>query len=586
MLLRRQRAPMPLPTWLFDFRKGALPAGATFSRTSGATQFNSSGTLCWAPENLLTYSQQIGGTNWTTQMGGTGSLPVVTVNDAGNLAPDGSQTASKVVFNSGGNSTASDISLLHQAIPTVIGQSYKGSVYIKGTASQQILLRHAAGNAYSLFTFTGGWDLLSVDEVAASGSGQTLDIGLRQGVNGTINSNITVWLWGAQYARNPNVSTAYIPTTSAAVYGPRFTYDPITHEPVGYLSEMASTNAITQSKAIAANYSLVAVTGVDNSTTSPDGTVNATVLTETNANSAHVALTGGLSVVASSVYAFSFFAKNITGSRWIQLNFNSSAYVNFNPSTGAVGSSSGVSSIGATQLANGWWRFSASITAGSTTTISVRTYFAQATSDGLSPSYAGDGTSQIALWGWQFESAGVGLTSYIPTAGSAASRTKDLLTLPLSSVPGWDGSKGGVLVAPYRLNTKYPASPGYNQSPVYLEGGDYNNSVHVLANYSGTNQYGGWQGSGGTIALAYGGTASAPFVRRKQAVGWQPNRTVSSVDGGSPLLTVATVALPISPATLYFGAYTTSGHSLGGTLESVAYYKGARSDEVVRRLSI
>jgi hypothetical protein len=54
---------------------------------------------------------------------------------------------------------------------------------------------------------------------------------------------------------------------------------------------------------------------------------------------------------------------------------------------------------------------------------------------------AGDQLSQAMaparrhVWGAQFETAGVGVTSYIPTAGSTVTRSQDILSLPLTSSP-------------------------------------------------------------------------------------------------------------------------------------------------------
>ena len=105
------------PDFAWDFRCGSLPPGSTFTRASGATVFDRDGVLKWAPENLVIQSQTFDNAAWTKAAGGTGSVPVVTANDA--LAPDGTLTADKVVFNAGAGTTTSDQSLITSTSITV-----------------------------------------------------------------------------------------------------------------------------------------------------------------------------------------------------------------------------------------------------------------------------------------------------------------------------------------------------------------------------------------------------------------------------------------------------------------------------------
>src|SRR6185503_20460437 len=195
-----------------------------------------------------------------------------------------------------------------------------------------------------------------------------------------------------------------------------------------------------------AAWSATAVTVTDNAVASPDGTTNASTLLESATTSTHSVIYSSVSIVNASVYGFSCFLKNVAGTRWIEINVGGAFGFSFRPSDGTIGQGLGsnpLTNFQARQLANGWWRISAFLTSNVTAATDVRVYMANSSSVNA-PSYAGDGTSTVAVWGVQFETAGVGVTSYIPTAGSTVTRSQDTLTLPLTSLPGWSASKGGV----------------------------------------------------------------------------------------------------------------------------------------------
>ncbi len=380
----------------------------------------------------------------------------------------------------------------------------------------------------------------------------------------------------------------------------RFDYDPVTYAPLGYLAEMASTNALTRSQEFDnAAWAQALCTVTANQIAAPDGTTTADKVTEDTSNNAH-ACYQRVGTAANSEVAFSCFFKAGTRSKfYICIRGTTNDWV-----TGVFDTAGGTTSatqtvVGATtgtlratsmqSVGNGWYRCTVQGKVASASPYAFIGLATLATGNTFNANgdvtYTGDGASFGYFWGAQVDSVGVGVTSYIPTAGATVTRAVDLLTLPLTSLPGWSAAQGGVFTAAYRLNTKYPASPGYNQPPIEIQAADYQNSVQMLANYGGANQYGGWSASGGTVAIAYGGTTVAPFTRRKQSIGWTVNRVVNCADGGAPLLTVLAVALPVAPATMYLGVYGTFGHALGGALESIAYYRGARSDAFVQQVS-
>jgi hypothetical protein len=134
----------------------------------------------------------------------------------------------------------------------------------------------------------------------------------------------------------------------------------------------------------------------------PDGKTSASVLTEdgTSSNSHRMfrEVTASLTAVP---YRYSIYAKNLVGSRNIQLLHNDSGFGSFigpivNPATGAIVVDSGTNSV--KKLRNGWWRFDHVYTG----TIDTSRWLYVQMMDGASDSYNGDGVSAVAVWGVDF----------------------------------------------------------------------------------------------------------------------------------------------------------------------------------------
>ncbi len=162
------------------------------------------------------------------------------------------------------------------------------------------------------------------------------------------------------------------------------------------------------------------VTALPNSTLAPDGTMSAYKIVEnTTVGTQHWIARTGINVVSGQKYVISIFVKPAERTAFNMFGsgiFPQSAA--FNLSTGTITSSSAPATI--KPYANGWYRCTLLLTAGSTGSASA--YVAQLNNP--TGTYTGDGTSGLFIWGAQVEQASFA-SSYIPTAGASVTRSKD-----------------------------------------------------------------------------------------------------------------------------------------------------------------
>lgn len=176
---------------------------------------------------------------------------------------------------------------------------------------------------------------------------------------------------------------------------------------------------------------------VVNSSAAPDGTATAALVSEVAATSYHFLSSNSVTITAGLPYTQSLFAKAGTVGV-IQLvfagtPFGTAAYANFDLSTGALGTVGSSATATITSVGSGWYR--CTITATATSTASSQNGVIvglcnNSTTASRLPSYAGNTTNNVYIWGAQLEQRSSvtaytatttqPITNYIPVLQTAA----------------------------------------------------------------------------------------------------------------------------------------------------------------------
>jgi hypothetical protein len=471
------------PTLNLDFANAkTLDSRITFSRPTTATYYDAK-TSAIAEQNLVLYSQLIGGTSWNLNAGAvTASTNAVT-------APDGTTTASTITA-AGGTVQHAVNPIISQ--PAVVGYQTL-SVYAQAGTNNYIQLMFGVdGNAYANFTLTGAgtvgtvgsaatatitqvgsstWYRCTITTQSATASGFYFLV-VTSGTAARYESNsltTSVNLWGAQLEQRSSV-TAYNATTTAAItnYIPvlqtaatnaaRFDYNPVTRESLGLLIEEQRTNLLTYS----ADFSNAAWAKSNTTVTSstiiaPDGTLTGNKIVATSATTTHT-IGETITVTSGATYTLSAFYKageETTAS----LAISSSPFprAKFDLSAGTVLSSTGTSAT-ITSVGNSWYRCSLVFVAPTT---SIPCFLAIRDIDA---NWAGNGFGGIYSWGAQLE-AGVFATSYIPTVASQVTRSADSASMTGANFSSWYNQAEGT----FMYNATVPVG-GSSAQPNYVVG--------------------------------------------------------------------------------------------------------------------
>jgi hypothetical protein len=547
--------------------------------------YDATGKLTYGPNNLCLQSQTFDNATWTAQR--------ATVTANATAAPDGTLTADKLIE----DATASNTHRITQT-PTTAASAYTWSVYAKADTRSWLYLRvdrigpttpiawfnvsnGTVGTVQTGFTASiqsvgNGWYRCTATVDVALAGANNIMIGLATADNVssyTGDGTSGIFIWGAQleavtYQTTPST---YYPTTTAAYYGPRLVYDPVTLASQGILVEEARTNSCTQSQDLSTTWTLGGSTVTANNTTSPDGTVNADKLVEDSSAAAEHRCFNTFTGVSGTTYTYSVYAKADTrGGINIRMQATGTPIdIYYDVSAGAVTSTTaGTGSI--QSVGNGWYRCIA--TGASDLSGSVRiTINLLQTAGGTTRIYNGDGTSGLFLWQAQVE-AGTGASSPVPTTTAAVTRAADVarltglsLAYPLSLAAGFIKNFGAATSRALTL---------------YIDGNNFATLgvTTALATRLEVAQGGSFQAqlTGATPGLGAATLEAGRFA----------TNDVGFAAQGALVGTDVSATMPAAPTAANIGMFSDGGtEPLNGTISRIRIYNRALSDAQLQSLT-
>ncbi len=341
------------------------------------------------------------------------------------------------------------------------------------------------------------------------------------------------------------------------------------------LLEPATTNLYDYSEDLSLWGVTVNTSILADSAISPDGSVNADLLTEDTSTGAHIIRkTSGPTTTSGLDYSFSFFVKS-NGRDIVALSNDAgtaAAIAFFNLSSGSVLSST-FDSASMEDYGNGWWRIETTLEATGTGDYEARIYTSIA--DG-SFSHTGDGVSGLYIWGLQVEEQSYA-TSYVPTSGST--ETRDAETASKTGLSSYINSTEGVLYVESKaladsLNLRYIT---------ISDGTDTNRVIFKYMNSSNTFEASFIRPSVSSIDL---NTSLTITDNSKIALKWKENDFalfVNGVEVGSTSIGVSYGAGVLN--TINFSNTSGTGAFLEAKVKELRIYKEALSDLELARLT-
>ncbi|UOF79243.1 putative tail fiber protein [Caudoviricetes sp.] len=490
------------------------------------------------------------GTAPSTSYGWTTSLRVYTNAYAGDIASpswidNSGTTGNRMVTDSTGmltwapaNMLLNSATLSTQSI-TTLAQNYILS--FKGTGSVT-----CSGTNTTVLAGTGASNRVSAVLTCSAGT-------LTLTVSGTVTE---AQVEPVTYQTSPR---AYIPTTSAAVYQPRYDFDPSTvpATPRGLLIEETRQNVCLQSQNFSATawqdagvFSATLASGI-----APDGTNTANLLTAAATTNQFRPFN---TLSSSTAYTFTLYLKSGTS---VKCRINLHDFTNGNDANSYISWASGVPSIDAgatgspsiTSVGSGWYKFTATITTG-----------AGAGANACPAIYPDtvNGTGSIYVWGAQLE-AGSFATSYIPTTSAAVTRAADIVKLTGSALTTLQGSAASLV---FQFNTSRTA-------PGFIDDNTGSSSI-AYANASD------WKTYTGTTGLTPTGTYTLG-ANSRGGIAFSAAGRSSSLNGGTvssnsvTMQSISTVTLGRAFNSIYLNGYA----------QSLAIYNQHLPDAILKQKS-
>lgn len=424
-----------------------------------------------------------------------------------------------------------------------------GSVTKSGTATGALAGTGANDRVYEKFTPTAGSLTLTV-------SGSVTEAHLE----------------AVTYQTTPR---PYVATTSAAYYGHRRDFEPVTLECKGLLIEESRTNLQTYSQDFDnAAWTKTGVTIAANAAVAPDGTTTADELVSANTSSR--AVSKGVTVTSGTTYTHSIFAKKNTND-WIALQanaFDTEYSMCFDLTNGVKGSAltgtSAAPSSGIEYVGDGWYR--CWVTFSSTTDLSGFVLYRVLSADNTLSTSGG-----IYIWGAQLE-AGSFATSYIPTSSASVTCAADFASMTGTNFSDWyNQSEGTFVITARRAHDTNGSRLIFANNGTLAQVLDIN--LPSNARSSGRVSVDGvLQGN----TLSANGTAPAN-QNNTTAYAYKTNDFALCVNGGA-VVTTDSGTLP-SVNRVHIGNNGFNGMFLNGHIKSLTYYNTRKSNDDLQLLT-
>ena len=427
--------------------------------------------------------------------------------------------------------------------------------------------------SYTVLSFGNGWYRISCNYLPTDATASRF-FGVMIGQNAAT----SVDLGGMQIERCESART-YIPTTTAAVYGPRFDHDPVTLDCKGLLIEEGRENFIINSDL----YSSATPTNITTTTITGTSVTGSNQIRELSLTSSGV-FTGvqfnatgtGTGSKTLSVFikkpasnAAPYFTIGFASSAFIyagiQLTMSGSIPVVSVTSTTAGGFSVVSSAIEA--FPNNWYRVSV-VVSGTPASCFPTMYPSNAVWNGTSDirqTLVASGTNLIYIWGAQLE-AGAFPTSYIPTTTGTAARSADVCSISGGAFAGMYNATEGTFISDSMIANLI----GDNRGIAQIDSGTSDNVIR--------HQYSSSSGGFNTLLRAnvdaptiLSATTGAVSTIQKRATAYAGTNFASTTNGG--LVTTATRTFPVGLNTLRIGSILTGSLVLNGHIASIRYYK-------------
>jgi hypothetical protein len=341
------------------------------------------------------------------------------------------------------------------------------------------------------------------------------------------------------------------------------------------LIEESRTNLVTYSGIPSANWNVFnSAVLTNNSSTSPDGTTNATQIAGAASVGSGVYQT--FSLTSGTAYTYSLFVKAVSGSNTIYFgtDIGTNVTVQINTSTGVASLNSGSpTNITSTSYPNGWYRISFTFTAGATATHSFVMY---------------NLTANVNTWlayGAQLET-GAFPTSYIPTVASTVTRSADNASMTGTNFSSWYNSTEGTLFAAARIN----ALGGSNYPGIaYVDDGTVNNCIGLNIQDAGGDSISAEGVVSGVFQYAGSSSPSATTANQlnKAITAYKVNDFAFTFNVGAGSNTVQTDTSGSVPTVnrLIIGLLRGSNAPLNGTISQLLYYPKRLTNSQLQNLT-